>query len=534
MDNMHILRIEGVNLSHSIYDTEDLATRRGGSWLLLKAMDSIATRFKGRLATISTGASIGVFEVTEGHGQKALLEEVTEFLSHDPLFKHGCFVVSAPPPDVMALCIEVAINQTRWRQLQTLSFPTLGLAASMNGPCEVDAVRPAADTMTYRTDEDMPVSASVKARRTEGMALKQLLPDEVQAMLHKTGAWPSCDFANDFEFIAKDMPAHIRPRTLDGKLAVFYVDGDKFSRFSRASSEVELRAWDTFMRETNAEVLRTLLLATRDQVAWQTCREHRSRSGILRVPKGAMRLETLLWGGDELRFAVPGWCGLELVDHFFEQVKGKAFNLPAPPKGGQPKTSGLSYSAGLVLCHHQAPISHITALSGKLADLGKRHAPKENSLHWITLESFDQAGGDLDAYLRRRFPEPAAQAVVNWANLGLSPTAINAVRQYLPALKADLPRSAATRALRLLASGEGIVAGKVHPLLERSYAMVDKAVGANVHFTALWQALHHDPARRTWQAAEPAMADLCSWVKLIELWDYAVALPAAADKGALA
>lgn len=529
---MQILRVEGINLSHSIGDTEDLATRRGGGWLLLKAMDSIAKKFDGRLTTISTGASIGVFEVTQHGDTTALLNDVTGFLSQDPLFEHGCFVASAPPPGEMALCVEAAMNQTRWQQLQTLSFPTVGLTEGLKGPCEVDEVRPAIDTMTYRGKQGSSVSASVKARRSEGMELKQLLPGEVQAMLHESGAWPRCDFANDFEFIAKGLPASIHPRTLDGKLAIFHVDGDKFSRFSRHGNAIELHAWDTFIRGGNAEFLRALLMATRDQVHWQTSSDHLAANGQIQVRKGALRLETLLWGGDELRFAVPGWCSLELAAHFFEQVKSKTFALPKPPNGGRAKTSELSYSAGLVLCHHQAPISRIVALSEALVEFGKRDAPTQNSLHWITLESFDQAGGDLDAYLRLRFPEPAARAVVSWANLGLSTSALNALRQHLPALKAELPRSAATRALRLLASGEGIVNGKVHPLLARSYAMIDKAVGVNQRFTALWQALHHDPARQTWQAAEPAMADLCTWVKLIELWDYAVALPDTASQGA--
>ena len=51
-----LLRLEAVNLAHSIDDTEDLGTRRGGGLMLLEAIRHIECTFATSLERISTGA----------------------------------------------------------------------------------------------------------------------------------------------------------------------------------------------------------------------------------------------------------------------------------------------------------------------------------------------------------------------------------------------------------------------------------------------------------------------------------------------
>ena len=59
----YYLRVEGVNLAHFVYDTQDLSTVRGGSLLLLLAVDEVCQQVQtARLVPISTGASIGLFQ----------------------------------------------------------------------------------------------------------------------------------------------------------------------------------------------------------------------------------------------------------------------------------------------------------------------------------------------------------------------------------------------------------------------------------------------------------------------------------------
>ena len=71
----HLLRIEAVNLAACIDDTEDLSTRRGGSLMLLQAVQEMARRFSDRITAVKTGASTGLFELHPGQDAPALAED---------------------------------------------------------------------------------------------------------------------------------------------------------------------------------------------------------------------------------------------------------------------------------------------------------------------------------------------------------------------------------------------------------------------------------------------------------------------------
>ena len=86
------------------------------------------------------------------------------------------------------------------------------------------------------------------------------------------------------------------------------------------------------------------------------------------------RLETLLWGGDEIIWVVPAWKGWELLQFFFTE-----FRYPA--------SAPLTFSAGLVFCHKKAPIHTIRSLAGKLVSHLKGRS--ENRFLYRVLESFD-------------------------------------------------------------------------------------------------------------------------------------------------
>jgi CRISPR/Cas system-associated protein Cas10 (large subunit of type III CRISPR-Cas system) len=69
-----------------------------------------------------------------------------------------------------------------------------------------------------------------------------------------------------------------------------------------------------------------------------------------------------------------------------------------PTKNGE-----LSYAAGLVFCHHDAPIHRITTLARNLADLAKKDYPYEKSaVAYQILESFDHAGIEIEAHRKNR------------------------------------------------------------------------------------------------------------------------------------
>ncbi|MDD5028531.1 MAG: hypothetical protein PHH58_03360 [Rhodoferax sp.] len=509
---MNILRIEGVNLAYTIFDTEDLCTRRGGSLLLLDAIEEVHQQFQNHLRAISTGASAGLFEVTGNTLPEQLAIEVQQWLQKHDLYRHATFVVSASQGDFRH-ATEHAIAANRWQQMQSLSFATAGLQAG-DALCKTDEVRPAA----RRGPEDPGNSLSVQCRRQYGREQKQafyqrLLGDQVRI-----------GFTNEFESLATGMNASLVPTpNLNGKMAVFYADGNGFGSIgSTCQTPVELQKWDQYIKTQRKALLDKVLQLAQSDPRWQ--------SHLEGAP--AIRLETLLWGGDELMFVVPGWCGMALAHLFFEH----ASQMRYPVQG---KEAPLTHACSLVFCHHQAPISAISQLAKALADKSKEvnNAFKgKDSLNWLVLESFDQAGSDLDAFLRTRYRE----RLKTWDALTLDPKAVNALACSLGAatpqsLKEALPRSTMVRALRLIAQGDAFgdspQATETLRLLQRSYTSVNEALkptagkepGLAQAFNALWTQLHPLGSARDWHSiasTAPAADDLAAWVKLIELWDY--------------
>ena len=74
------------------------------------------------------------------------------------------------------------------------------------------------------------------------------------------------------------------------------------------------------------------------------------------------RIETLMWGGDELIWAVPAWCALDAVQFFFDQSADWRDPI---------RNKRLTHAIGMVLCSHNAPIRGIVQLARELADHAK-------------------------------------------------------------------------------------------------------------------------------------------------------------------
>lgn len=482
---MQLLRIEGVNLAHSIDDTEDLSTRRGGGLMLLEVINEIEKQCGKDLKRISTGASAGLFEVT-GNVDVAK-SAIQSLLSQEP-YCYGTFVVDGVQSgDGFPALERAAVAANRWRQMQSLSFSPMGLKSHKGEVCEVGEVRPAQRTMNMKGKAQQ-VSTSVQARRKHGVRSKR---DFYKPTLEKS-RHPRSKLARDFEEIATKPKVEPHPKTLKGKLAVFYADGNNFGAIARGCQRPEdLRSWDTYIKGQREALLTKLL-------------DHAASQGHWNNKEDKICLETLLWGGDELMFAVPGWCGMDLAHKFFEQTQGIEY----------PKDSGnrLTHACGLVFCHHQAPISRISHLAKALAEKGKEANREANSLNWLVLESFDHTGSGLDDYLERRFGE-----TLGWSDLALDSTALDALVQDLPSLRKELPRSAIVRITRALAERRAFNAeGEEMPLIRRARQQVDEAGGEN--FKILWPKIH--PKKTAWDMAAASCDDLGAWIKLAELWDY--------------
>lgn len=386
-----LIRVEGVNHGAFIFDTTDLSTVRGGGLLLLDAIEAAAKALPG-CETISSGASSGLFRLPGADPAKAVLT-VRHALSQGAN-AHASFVVAAiHETGDFSADNETLIAHNRHEQMTqpALQVPTAAERQG-HGVCAIDRIRPAVTTSETKVkgQDGVVLSASVAARREYGLKQKQRFYANTlrksfvsnQSSPHESLAQriekARLRFADDFSNIAdnKDQGG------LNGKLAVFYADGNSFGRHQRNLEDAKaLRAWDHHIKTLRRDLLAQLI------EPYFTDAEER---------KEKIRFETLLWGGDELLFVVPAWKGLELVRAFLDATQGWQY----PASSGQP----LTHAMGLVFCHSNTPIARVQQLARALGDHAKTDAGREiNSLHTVVLESFDHVGASWADYLQRTY-----------------------------------------------------------------------------------------------------------------------------------
>jgi hypothetical protein len=420
-----LLRVEGVNLVNVIDDTDDLSTRRGGGLMILNAAsqlnETLDPKYRSRLQAIATGASIGLFSfeaadeadaedmraAVVNHYRNQTLEYPigSDGTGHLPL-KWGTFVVDVVPvAESAARAEQTAVAKNRWRQMREPSLALAEVWEKAAKACEFDFARPAT-TYAPKGGRPRPASASVAERNKYGRHARQ------KFYRHELGEEIPWEFVDDLGTLAKlsglgkDLAKDVAPPSTRDKIAIFYVDGNRFGEIGRGmwgKSEPlkAFREWSEAIRAHHRMLLRGLLERASQDLSWQN---HR-----------AIRLETLLWGGDEILWVVPAWKGWQLVEWFF----GQPHQVTAV---GEKRA--LTYGAGLVFCHHNAPIKNVIDLAHRLGDTAKDAAKKagESSSHRVAyevLESFDDVTGKLDDHRRSWLPK-----VVPVEKLVLDPAAL--------------------------------------------------------------------------------------------------------------
>lgn len=316
----HYLRFEGVNLDNFINDTNVLSTIRGGSLLLLDAVEKVAKQpFAGvSLTPISTGASSGLFEFTVDGDTNAerVRDEVRAFLERDDYFGHATFVVDTRVASGdFTKDREILLAMNRWQQMQR---PSVVVPAHNNDPavveaCAHDLTRPA--TRKVHRVQNEPVSEASKCRFDFGRENKQRLYVEelekledrsLEGLIKAINSDPE-PFAGDLDVLTSDQDRG----NLHHKMAVIHFDGNKFGRLACRACETEndFRDFDTAVKRFRRQFLAGLLSGMEKDAAWKT--SGRSR-----------RVEVLLWGGDEATLVVPAWKGWETAALLFEHILG--------------------------------------------------------------------------------------------------------------------------------------------------------------------------------------------------------------------
>ncbi len=523
MDSTLYVRIEGVNLDNFVYDVHDLSTIRGGSFLLLDAVRRVQERFG--LTEISTGASSGFFTAPAGDGAAgadALRGEIERFLSdsdgqprpkdESDQLKHATFVVDVRAEgdgdEGFERAREPLLAMNRWRQFQQ---PTLAVPASGNrqDECAFDHVRPATTDVWVKENEQTvkkQASASVEARRTFGREkrtafyteeLERLAEaiikddpsagEESKAVYGLAQTVAAMDFTKDLETLAD----HGTPRSLDGKIAVVYFDGNRFGKIQKGCDRPDLETFDRTVKRYRGQALRRLL------------------QSIVDAPEGwlageEIRLETLLWGGDELIWVVPAWKGWSVLRLFYET--SRAWQFTPRRKPAEP----LTHAGGVVFCHRVAPIHRMTELAKKLADSckdGFDQEPKPADDHagrdvfaYQVLESFDHIGTDFKAFREGRVPRGRSVR-----ELGVHGAGMDKATSAFDIVKHTFPRSKLHAIVAVIRDHEAEKATQMIENTVRELRPEGKSALKELLFFF-----------------DPSSEGLTGWYHIAELWDYAV------------
>jgi hypothetical protein len=492
------LRVEGVNIAAVTTDTQDLSTIRGGGLLLLEAVKEVETVFA--LTPISTGASVGLFEFDDGDpaGKRA---KVADFLRTHTMYRHATFVVDVVEAQGDAHFrddVERLVALNRYRQMRSPSLALGDSAATANGPCQHDFVRPA---VTRKGDKD--ASESVAERHDFGRRQRQGF----------YARWLDRRVTVDFTDDLNDLAARHTGSPADGKIAVIKADGNKFGKLqrTRCTTPALQRAFDTTIKDYRRSYLDALV------------KEAEQASGLtgpdrdLRIsPNGRARLEVLTWGGDEFVLVVPAWLGWHTASLLFELSAGTPpFKRP---EGTPPwevalgaSTSQLTHAAAIVFCHSNAPIHQVTHLAEELvkevkhqleAHTVSEHHPSANVLTYQVLESFDHLGPDPTSARVNALP-----AGVGSDQLVVRGPAMKAVAGALGSLhQNEFPRSVLIPAVNGLRGGAGTAPQKA---MERLDAAIASTPGAPTAFEEIRKAVGLTPADT-----------LSAAVHVAELWDY--------------
>jgi len=487
--NEYYLRIEGVNFDSFVLDTNRIKIIRGGSLMLLNAPEWIKDQLSVKLEQVSAGASFGLFRFQADDDQHAgkVAKEAADAFNDDMRYRHATITVAVQPETEDFSRDHARLEAiSHWQQMR---FPSLAIPSAarkpVKGPCEFDKLRPATHIAKLVRDEDengknkADISAACQVRwfndgeqrerkYTKNSEENHILPQSFYQKRTKHEILITRDLK-----MLTDPPDDQYVGNLKHKMAVIYLDGNHFGNLARENSKTwkNARKFDqTLRKQYQDKALETLIdEIKKESQGWKN--------------DGRLRLDTLLWGGDEIIWVVPAWKGWWMLGRFIEITQG--WNI-----GGR-----LTHGAGLVFCHHNAPIQPILALARQLGDIAKGAGNrKENRVAYQVLESFDHAGVDLGDIRKMRWPlEDIDEMVI------LGDTMLAASHAVYNIKKLDFPKRQLYKLAQLVQAGQ-------HKDARDKAEALQQAANINV-----------DDWKKVEQCFNP---DLAAWLHLLELWDF--------------
>ncbi|WMP17263.1 Cas10/Cmr2 second palm domain-containing protein [Thiothrix lacustris] len=473
MPQQFLLRMEGVNLGAVLSDTNQISVIRGGSLLLRQAVNDVQDKYQ--LQAVSVGASVGLFSVMlpDGKTIDTLLQQITNYLSTDDKYQHLTFVVDALAFDrTFQACREKLIGMNRLRQLQQVSCSVPDWNDNTNVlACTYDGLRPIDSAAGKKVGES--VSTSV-ARRFE-FGRKQRQRFYCEELGQDT-------LANDFTDDLQTLSADESQSNLHRKIALIYLDGNSFGKIQQkyCTSIETQQEFDKRIRELRRSFLRKLVKYAETDPSFCTQDDD---------PR--LRLEVLMWGGDEMLLVVPAWKGIDTLQLFYSVSQDWKF-----------KKEPLTHAGGIVFSQANTPIYRLRKLAEDLANGVKAQQQAKdrqpaNLFDYLILESMDFPAESLESLRKRQFGDLATS---RQPLLPFSDEALSEVRALLS--ESTLPRSQLISLAYTAIHKPADVAKK----LERLKTVLTESSVANIH--ARLQALFGN-TETEWP-----------WLHLAELWDY--------------
>ena len=452
----YFFRVEAVNLYNTIFDTNDISTVRGGSFLLLKAVEQLQD-----LEPLSIGASAGLFKsnlVSTDEAADDLKKRIVDQLNN--VAADATFVVNyikhEDKVDTQDI-IKKLITLNRFSQFRQPTVippdPEEKLLEQKNDKlveisdetkaitqCEKDGFRPGTVRIyTPGSNEKVWISKWTNERREKGKKLRQKLFNNIYQSTVKVlpelkstiseAAVKDSAFTDDLESLGKASDKG----NLNGKVAVIYIDGNSFGKIRDKTCKYAniLEAFDrTLQQELRGKIFLELIATAITDTDFNYYDQKKKQSQI--------RLETLLWGGDEVEWVVPAWKAWDVLKMFYN-VKGEFRGRKESEK------YPLTHACGVVFCHHNAPIREIRKLVRLLADDAKarlktqfggeppKSHTKGNVIKYLVLESFDNITESLGSFAQRYYKIPDLSPLTIYANdLDKLESAYKQIIRYFP------------------------------------------------------------------------------------------------------
>jgi len=519
------MRVEAVNFASFIGDTFDLSTVRGAGLLLLNAPDALSSEL--HLTKVYAGASSAIYRFqADGEDQAARICRDAEGLLHaDGRSAATILVVSEAFDDAdFSGVMNRLQNKIRWRQLQSpsLIYPTLN-SAEID---ELDDLRPAVKRASRLNPPEieggkgtpMVLSDATFQRRSYGIDQKRCF--------YASRAWAGAPWASDFPFHTgeyvndfnqlADCPG--KGRT-NGKIALIYLDGNKFGQIaSSCRSPDEVSNWANTVQANQNSFLHWLLsLRIADSprsgmTSWHWSGRVQTNSGYGQIKNHAFRIETLLWGGDEIIWIVPAWCGWWVLTNFFDLYGTIPWKEPGVEREfTTDRKYRLSHGASIVFSHSNAPIHRLIRLAKHLAEepkrLGTHGLRTENYQDYFTyqvLESFDHLGDDPEKIRALRMPYILRTAGAD--SLTLSGDGMKGVLAGMEKVRSKFPRSKLHRLLDLYCNHPDSAPNEQAEKELKNAGTTDVFTELSDYFGAT--------------APDEALKNAAAWMHIAELWDY--------------